>query len=268
MVGRDLKDVFPPKAMHLREKVAFSISIKFLGKDKLISFCVREGEVLGIGGLQGQGQIKLLEAIFGLESVEELSMTMNGEAFSISNQADAVKAKIALIPENRGEQGVFLGASVYENLASATLDSRSMLGFIKKRAEKSEVVRMVQELSIKINSDYQVASSLSGGNMQKLVIGKWLMGSPSVIILLEPTKGVDVGTKQQIYQIIRDLANRNTAVIIYTSDMLELIGVSDRVLVMSNSRFTAEYSGSDITEENIMKGAVSLFDINGDEIRS
>lgn len=268
MVGRDLKDVFPPKAEKVSDKEIFSMSVKYTSVSKPVSLSVKEGEVLGIGGLQGQGQIKLLQSAFGLEAAEELDIRIHGEGCSIENQSDAVKAKIALIPENRGDEGVFLGASVYENLASATLENRKKIGFIKRKEEQSDVSRMIDELAVKISTDLQSADSLSGGNMQKLVIGKWLLADPSVIILLEPTKGVDVGTKQQIYRIIRELANKKTAVIIYTSDMLELIGVSDRILVMNHNRFTAELTGDDITEEKIMKGAVAAVDIDGEEVRS
>ncbi len=268
MVGRDLQDVFPPKAARIGENVIFSMNVRYSAGAKPISFAVREGEVLGIGGLQGQGQIKLLQSIFGLETVEELSIEIHGEQRSAKNQADALGSKIALVPENRGDEGVFLGASVYENLAAATLDQRKKFGFIKKREEQKGVSRMIEELAVKISSQLQPANSLSGGNMQKLVFGKWILANPDVIILLEPTKGVDVGTKQQIYRIIRELANNNAAVIIYTSDMLELIGVSDRVMVMNHDAFTAELQGEEITEENIMKGAVSTVDINGEEVRS
>ncbi len=267
MVGRDLKEVFPPKAEKSNDKKIFSMSVKYLPESKPVSLSVNEGEVLGIGGLQGQGQIKLLQSIFGLEAVDELSVMIHGRKLNVRNQADAVRLKIALVPENRGEEGVFSGASVYENLAAATLDMRKKAGFIKKKQEKSDVDRMVKELAVKISSDLQPADSLSGGNMQKLVIGKWLLADPDVIILLEPTRGVDVGTKQQIYRIIRKLADEKAAVIIYTSDMLELIGVSDRVMVMNHNCFTAELQGDEITEENIMKGAVAAFDINGNEVR-
>ncbi len=268
MVGRDLKDIFPPKAEKLSENEIFSMSVKFNPEEKPVALNIQEGEVLGIGGLQGQGQIKLLQSMFGLEHVEELRILINGTERIIHNQSDAVKAGMALIPENRGEEGVFLGASVYENISAATLDKRKKMGFIKRNEEQAAVAKMVKELSVKISSEYQNAESLSGGNMQKLVLGKWLVGNPEVIILIEPTKGVDVGTKQQIYRIIREIAGKNTAVLMYTSDMLELIGVSDKVLVMNNCRFTAELTGAEITEENIMKAAVSVLDIDGDEVRA
>ncbi len=268
MVGRELKDIFPPKSDKKDTDDIFTMEVTYRDSERPISFSVKEGEVLGIGGLQGQGQIKLLQSIFGLEDTEDLKVSISGKPCSITNQADAVRSQIALIPENRGDEGIFLEASVYENLAAATLDKRKKFGFIKRNAEQQAVDSMVEELAVKISSQHQLACSLSGGNMQKLVIGKWLVGNPQVVILLEPTKGVDVGTKQQIYRIIRELANQGISVIIYTSDMIELIGVSDRVLVMNHSRFTTELTGNEITEERIMKGAVSTIDIDGVEVKS
>ena len=262
MVGRELKDVFPKKPDRYGKEI-LSVNVRYKDSSGTISFSVHAGEVLGIGGLQGQGQIKLLQSVFGLEAVDDLKIVLDGKELQVGNQVQAVKAGIALIPENRGDEGIFLDASVHENLAAATLDKRSKLGFINKREENHEVHEMVRELAIKIASPMQAAKSLSGGNMQKLVLGKWLIAEPRVVILLEPTKGVDVGTKQQIYRIIRSLADKNVAVVLYTSDMLELIGVSDRVMVMNQHSFTADLTGDDITEENIMKGAVNIKHSNG-----
>ncbi len=268
MVGRELKEIFPGKNDVNSHGNILNVEVQYRNSGKIRSFSVRKGEVLGIGGLQGQGQIKLLQPVFGLEQTELLRVIVNGEEKSIRNQQDAVKAGIALIPENRGDEGVFLISSVYENLASVTLDNHQRFGFIQSREETQAVEDVTGRLKIKYTSSRQPANSLSGGNMQKLVIGKWLIADPRVVILLEPTKGVDVGTKQQIYRIIRDLSNNNVAVVLYTSDMVELIGLSDRVLVMNNHSFTAELTGNEITEEKIMKGAVSTIDLDGQEVRA
>ena len=168
---------------------------------------------------------------------------------------------VALIPENRNEEGVHLILSVLENLAAATVDKRKNLGFIKKKEESKTTGQMIDRLSIKISSPRQLVQSLSGGNMQKVVLGKWLIFEPQVIVLLEPTKGVDVATKQQIYLLIRQLADQGVAVVLNTSDMLELIGLCDRVLIMNQGFITARLEGEQITEENIMKASVSQVDI-------
>ena len=168
-----------------------------------------------------------------------------------------MRAGIALIPENRNEEGVFLILPILENLAASTLDQRKNFGFIQKRPEKKAVEEIIEKLSIRTTSLHQLAQSLSGGNLQKLVLGKWLISDPKVMVMLEPTKGVDVATKQHIYRLIRDLAKHHVAVIVYTSDMLELIGLCDRVLVMNHGFLTANLEGGEISEENIMKGSVS-----------
>ena len=184
-----------------------------------------------------------------------------GTSVAARNPIQAIRSGIALVPENRNEEGVFPILSVLENLSASTIDQRKRAGFIRRMEERRAVSAMVDRLSIRIASQRQTAQSLSGGNMQKLVIGKWLMFDPRVVILLEPTKGVDVATKQQIYKLIRELAEREVAVIVKTSDMLELIGVCDRVLVMNQGRLTGCLDGAEITEENIMKASVSRMDI-------
>ncbi len=259
MVGRELKEIFPPKhQVDSQGKVVFSVNLQYSQGSRPIGFTAREGEVLGVGGLQGQGQIKMLESIFGLRKVKDLQVEIHGKPCEIGSQHDAIRNSMALIPENRIEEGVFLSMSVSENLSVVTMPDRAKRGVVNAKKETADVRAMVNELSVKIATPLQSASSLSGGNMQKLVLGKWLMADPSVVILLEPTKGVDVGTKQHIYSLIRNLAEKNVICILYTSDMLELIGMSDRVLVLNSDTITADLSGSEITEEHIMKAAVTV----------
>lgn len=266
MVGRKVSEIFPVKSGSSTDaQVLFSFDGVLEPSRTRVAFSVRKGEVLGFGGLQGQGQLELLQAIFGLGGCESLSLKIGGRPVAVRNPILAMRNGIALVPENRNEEGVFPILSVLENLCASTVDHRKRFGFIR-RAEESRVVReMVDRLSIRIASQRQPARSLSGGNMQKLVIGKWLMFDPRVVILLEPTKGVDVATKQQIYKLIRDLAERGVAVMVKTSDMLELIGVCDRVLVMNQGLLTGCLEGPAITEENIMKASVSSRDLVGAE---
>jgi ABC-type sugar transport system ATPase subunit len=258
MVGRDFSEIFPAKR-EMREEAppvfAFDGILKRSGKR--VAFSVRKGEVLGIGGLQGQGQLELLQSIFGLGGCESLKLKIGDRTVSAKNPIQAIRHGIALVPENRNEEGVFLILSVLENLSASTVHLRKRMGFIRWHKERSVVQAMVDRLSIRISSVKQAAQSLSGGNMQKLVIGKWLIFETRVIVLLEPTKGVDVATKQQIYRLIRELADRGVVVILNTSDMLELIGACDRVLVMNHGFLTACLEGAAIMEENIMKASVS-----------
>lgn len=262
MVGRKFSEIFPPKSQTTTlTDLLFAYDGTLQRSGKRIRFAAAQGEVLGIGGLQGQGQLEMLQSIFGLGGGVELTIRVQGKTVAISNPAQAMQAGIALIPENRGEEGVFLMLSVLENLTAPTLEQRQKHGFIQKQTEKTVVKQMVERLSIKIASTRQPAQSLSGGNMQKLVLGKWLLSEPRVMVMLEPTKGVDVASKQQIYCLIRELANNNVAVIVYTSDMLELIGVCDRVLVMNHGFLTGNLAGKELTEENIMKAALSQTNI-------
>jgi ABC-type sugar transport system ATPase subunit len=261
MVGRSFSEIFPPKPPMEPTEVIFSYSGVLKSSGKKVAFSVRKGEVLGVGGLQGQGQMEMLQSIFGLGECEDLELEIQGQRVTSRNPVQAMKVGIGLIPENRGEEGVFLILSALENLAAPTLERRDRFGWIRKRKERQEVSEIVDRLAIKISSLDQPAQSLSGGNMQKLVLGKWLIFEPKVMVMLEPTKGVDVSTKQQIYRLIRELADRGVAVVLNTSDMLELIGLCDRVLVMNHGFFTAELGRDEITEENIMKGSVSQADL-------
>jgi ribose transport system ATP-binding protein len=262
MVGRKMSEIFPAKhGTNPNAKVLLTFDGILRQSGKRIAFSVREGEVTGFGGLQGQGQIELLKSFFGMGGCDRLQLSINNSPVSVKNPIQAMRNGIAFIPENRNEEGVFLILSVLENLAANTVNRHSQIGFIKLKEENSIVQDMIERLSIQISSVHQAAQSLSGGNMQKLVIGKWLIFDPRVIVLVEPTKGVDIATKQQIYLLIRQLADRGVAVIVNTSDMLELIGMCDRVLIMNKGTITASLESEKITEENIMEASVSREDI-------
>ena len=267
MVGREFSEIFPAKSMEIKEEEIFSFEGVVKTSNKKVAFSLSKGEVLGVGGLQGQGQIDILESMFGLGGCEDLKIKILGRDAGVRDPFHAMKSGISLIPENRNEEGLFLILSVAENLVASTIDKRQTLGVIQKGKENGVVEDIVERLSIRIKSINQEAESLSGGNLQKLVLGKWLISDPRVIIMLEPTKGVDVATKQQIYRLIRELADNNVAVIVYTSDMLELIGVCDRVLIMNHGFLTAILKGDDITEENIMKASVRGIDILEAEVQ-
>lgn len=267
MVGRKIADIFPEKRKIEMDETMFSFKGILKEFHTSVAFSVSKGEVLGIGGLQGQGQIDFLRTIFGIGESEGNEVKIFDKELKIRNPFQAKKAGISLIPENRAEDGLFLTLNIIENLASATIDRRQRLGIIDKKEEYQVSEDVVRKLSLGIKSLSQTVQSLSGGNLQKIVLGKWLISKPRVIIMLEPTKGVDVATKQQIYILIRELSKNNdtAAIIIYTTDMLELIGICDRVLVMNRGFFTANLKGDEITEEKIMKAAVSDKDISETE---
>ena len=261
MVGRKFTEIFPEKAKIIKkEEKIFSFQGILKKYQKKIVFSVSRGEVLGVGGLQGQGQMDVLKSIFGLGGCKDVKIEIFGKEIKVKSPFQAMKAGISLIPENKNEEGVFLILSILENITAPTIDKRQTSGLIQKQAENKVVKDVVGKLSIKITSVDQIAQSLSGGNLQKLVLGKWLISEPKVIVMLEPTKGVDIATKQEIYRLIRELAENNIAVIVYTSEMIELIGECDRVLIMNHGFLTANLKDNEISEENIMKASVS--DIN------
>jgi len=258
MVGREFSEIFPSKAKEIsKEEKIFSFQGILKKSKKRVAFALSKGEVLGIGGLQGQGQIDLLKSIFGLGGCIRTEMTLFNKKIKVRNPMQAIRARISLIPEDRNGEGVFLILSILQNIAATTIDRRQSWGLVKRKREREVVENISSALSIKLVSFDQVAQSLSGGNLQKLVLAKWLLADPKVIVMLEPTKGVDVGTKQEIYRLIRGLAKKGVAVILYTSDMLELIGICDRVLIMNHGFFTANLEREKITEENIMRASVS-----------
>jgi len=261
MVGRKFTEIFPEKAKIIKkEEEIFSFQGILKKYQKKIVFSVSRGEVLGVGGLQGQGQMDVLKSIFGLGGCKDVKIEIFGQEIKVKSPFQAMKAGISLIPENKNEEGIFLILSILENIAAPTIDKRQTLGLIQKQVENKIIKGVVEKLSIRITSVDQIAQSLSGGNLQKLVLGKWLISEPKVIVMLEPTKGVDIATKQHIYKLIRELAENDIAVIVYTSDMLELIGECDRVLIMNHGFLTANLKENEIAEENIMKASVS--DIN------
>ncbi len=268
MVGRKFTEIFPEKAKIIKkEEEIFSFQGILKKYQKKIVFSVSRGEVLGVGGLQGQGQMDVLKSIFGLGGCKDVKIEIFGKEIKVKSPFQAMKAGISLIPENKNEEGIFLILSILENIAAPTIDKRQTLGLIQKQVENKIIKGVVEKLSIRITSVDQIAQSLSGGNLQKLVLGKWLISEPKVIVMLEPTKGVDIATKQHIYKLIRELAENDIAVIIYTSDMLELIGECDRVLIMNHGFLTANLKENEIAEENIMKASVSDINLSETEMK-
>ncbi len=258
MVGRELKDIFPP---HVKEKQKEKeiFTVKNLSVEKKVfdvSFSVYGGKILGIGGLEGQGQRTLLRALFGLESKETGDIYIHEKRVAVNSPQQAKRANIILIPDDRQTEGLFMLRPVRENISIATLEQRQHLGIIAKKEEEKTLQGIVSQLAIKITSLKQNLPSLSGGNLQKVVLAKWLIAHPKVILLLEPTKGVDVATKSQIYYLLRDLAQQNVAIIMYATDMLELIGLCDQVIIMYEGKVTKKLEGKEITEEAIMQAAV------------
>ena len=208
-----------------------------------------------MAGLRGQGQRELVRAIFGIDPIDKGEIYLEGKKIQINSPGDAIRAGIGFLSDDRKAEGLVLCRSIRENIALPTLKGRQVGGFIKRKEEKEAVNSQVKALDIRTTSIEQEAQFLSGGNQQKLIIAKWLLGNPRVIIFDEPTIGIDVGTKIEIYHRLRELAREGTGILIVSSDMIEIIGMSDRVLVMFEGEIVAEIPAEKISEEKIMAAA-------------
>ncbi len=263
MIGREYSHVFPPKPPLRGDSGSPALEIRNLSwMDRLrdISFHVRAGEIVGLGGLDGQGQRELLLALFGVLRGCAGQVLIGGQSESISSptQAKGERVGMALIPEDRKTEGLMLAMTVRENLTFASLDRISRGGFIDRAAEQQMIDEMIALLAIKTNGPDIAVGALSGGNQQKVVIAKWLMNRPRIILLNDPTRGIDVGTKQEIYQLLRRLADRGAAILFYSTDYDELIGCCDRVLVLYDGMIKRELNGDEITETALIASALNI----------
>lgn len=259
MVGRPLQNVFPPKAEQIKDAIIFearNISSSDALKD--ISFHLKRGEVLGIAGLQGHGQTELLNALSGLHTLKSGSIEVMGKEIKIKNAGQAIKEGIALVPGDRKKEGLMLILPTQHNLAICSLKKRMRMGFLKLKEEKKFAEQVKNSLNIKVYDMSNSVNSLSGGNQQKVVLGKELAIDPRIILFNDPTRGIDVEAKSDFYKIMRGLADKGIGVILFSSDMMEVIGMSDRVLVMYEGTVAAELKGGEIKEETIMRCAMGL----------
>lgn len=256
MVGRDLKQ-FYPKVYRSGTGGAAVLELRGLqyagGPDTPVSFAVRAGEILGMAGLVGAGRTELSEAIFGIRRLTAGDCLLDGSPLRVRSPEDAIAAGILLVPEDRRLHGLVVESSVGFNLSLPNLDRLGSLTGIRSRAEAQLHQTWIDRLRIRTPSAAQPVGLLSGGNQQKVVYGKWLARDPKVLILDEPTRGVDVGAKAEIYALIDELAGRGVAVWMITSDMEELLGMADRVIVMHEGRLAGELAGSSLTEEAVMR---------------
>ncbi len=259
MVGRTLQNIFPPHSEEKSDENIFEVkNVRVERKGDPINFSIRKGEILGIAGLQGQGQTELLNAISGIQPLYGGAVYINGRLCRIKNCRQAIKEGIALIPGDRKQEGLFLNLSIRHNLSLVSLNKLTRIGLISHRREKAFVQDTKEKMHIKMADMDAEVSSLSGGNQQKVVLGKELAIQPAVLLFNEPTRGIDVEAKREFYNIMRHLSDEGAAVVMSSSDLMEVIGVSDRVLVMYENSVSAILSGSQITEENIMRCAMGL----------
>ena len=262
MIGREYSNVFPPKPPQApsAEPILEVRGLSWTDRLNNISFKLRPGEILGLGGLDGQGQRELLLALFGVLRGTSGDILVDNKVRRLTGPRAAKSPDIgmALIPEDRKTEGLMLPMSVLENLSLANLSSISRAGVIDRAAERLTADKMIKLLAIKTASTDIPVGSLSGGNQQKVVIAKWLMGEPRIILLNDPTRGIDVGTKQEIYVLLRQLADAGAAIVLYSTDYDELIGCCDRVLVMYDGAIKSELAGVEITERALIGSALNI----------
>ncbi|MDO8681852.1 MAG: sugar ABC transporter ATP-binding protein, partial [Armatimonadota bacterium] len=252
MVGRELKEIIPKAAAEIADPILCVEGLKREGFLEDISFEVRRGEILGIAGLVGAGRTEVARAIFGADPIDAGKITLNGKIVNIRSPRDAIRLGIGLVTEDRKALGLVLGMVVRENISLANLGSLANFGFVNRRKEREVADKYISELMIKTPSTEQQVQNLSGGNQQKVVLAKWLFTQSKVLIFDEPTRGIDVGSKVEIYQLMNKLAQSGAGIIMISSELPEVLGMSDRILVMHEGRIAGELSREEATQEKIM----------------
>jgi ribose transport system ATP-binding protein len=257
MVGRGLSGTYPKRTAEPGKVV---LKVKDLRNDyiKNVSFELKKGEILGLGGLVGAGRTETVRAIFGADPLTGGEIFLNGKPIRIKSPKEAIKYGIGLIPEDRKRHGVLQGLSVKVNVTFACLPALSGRQWIENRKESGLVREQIRNLQIKTPSESQLVKNLSGGNQQKVVLAKWLATKCDVLIFDEPTRGIDVGAKQEIYKLMRSLAEQGKAIIMISSEMPELLGMSDRIMVMHEGQVKGELNPRDATQEAVLAMASDL----------
>jgi len=255
MVGRELGERFPDRTVTPGE-VCFKVeNLNVDERIKNINFEVRRGEILGVAGLMGAGRTEIMEGIFGVRKGVKGTLYIDGKKLSVKGPRESIKHGIGFVTEDRKGDGLVLELSVKENVILPNFSRVSSKGFLQKKREESFVDELIKKLSIKTAGRDQIVKSLSGGNQQKVVVGKWLGIEPKVLILDEPTRGVDVGAKKEIYEIMNELTEHGVAIIMVSSELPEILGMSDRIMVIHEGKITAIIDRKEATQEKIMVAA-------------
>ncbi|MDR4890062.1 sugar ABC transporter ATP-binding protein [Fredinandcohnia sp. QZ13] len=254
MVGREIVNAFPEKPVKTGNEEVL-LEVKKINNKQIhdIQFDLKKGEIIGIAGLVGSGRTEVVRALIGADEAQEKEVLINGQKVSIKNPTDALAHGIALIPESRKTQGLVLSQSIKNNISIPILkDLSNFLRIINKKKENEIVEQSIKDLLIKTPSSTQLVKNLSGGNQQKVVLAKWLNTDCKILIFDEPTRGIDIGAKEEIYKLMRKLADEGLSIIMISSELPEILGMSDRVLVMHKGRIKGELLGSDATSEKVM----------------
>jgi ribose transport system ATP-binding protein len=255
MVGRDISQFYQRQPHQPGEELLQVRDVRTSAYPRqAVSFSIRRGEVVGMAGLVGSGRSELLRSIFGIDQRLAGSVAVNGKTLPAESPRAAMEAGLALVPEDRKQQGLVVGMPVRENISLASLDRhRWWGGLVDASLERSACRLMISKLLIKTPHDRQLAKFLSGGNQQKIVIGKWLLREPKLLLLDEPTRGIDIGAKQEIYRLMEDFARQGMGILFVSSEMEEILGMSDRVLVMHEGQIRGELDKTQLSEEAIMR---------------
>ncbi len=255
MVGRKLTDMYPKKHFKIGKPVLEVKDFLVEGATEKVNFYIREGEILGVFGLLGSGRTKLFSAVFGAEKGEG-NILIAGKKVDIQSPSDALEAGIGMLPIERKKEGLVQTMSVNNNLLLSNYQAYEKMGLMQDRQMKKNAKKWVSAMSIRCTSGSQLTRNLSGGNQQKVVLGRLMEVKSKVLILNSPTRGIDVGAKVEIYNLMGELCSQGKSVIFITSELPELLGLSDRILVMCEGRFTGEFSREKVTQEDIMRAAV------------
>ncbi|WP_338826610.1 sugar ABC transporter ATP-binding protein [Neomoorella thermoacetica] len=259
MVGRELKQLFPKKESQIKDTILEVKNLSHKNKFRNISFSLRKGEILGIAGLMGAGRTEVMESIFGLRKLDEGEIIIKGKKVRIKSPEDAIKNKIAFLTEDRKRTGLFLKHSVKDNMLITSIKNYLKGGMIvDHKKTKSICKKYIEMLKIKTPNLEQVVEKLSGGNQQKILIAKWLLTEPEILILDEPTRGIDVGAKAEIHSLMSSLAQEGRAIIMISSELPEILGMSDRIIVMHEGKIAAELSRQEANQDLIMKYATGM----------
>lgn len=255
MVGREINNTFPNRPSWDDREEDILLEVKKLSNNdiKNVTFYLRKGEILGIAGLVGAGRTETVRALIGADATEEKEVYINRKKVDIKSPAEALDYGIGLIPESRKTQGLILGMTVKNNITLSILNKISgNYGFIDRKKEENTVIKSIQDLVIKTPSMRQNVKNLSGGNQQKVVLAKWLNTECKILIFDEPTRGIDVGAKEEIYKLMRNLADQGISIIMISSELPEILGMSDRVIVMYKGSVMSEIDGKEATSEKVM----------------
>lgn len=252
MVGRDIEDYYPDNTHEVKEVVFEANNLTIDGSFEDVSFKLHSGEILGFSGLIGAGRTEIMRAIFGLDKLDSGTMTLKGEPYNPKSPKEAIKKGLGFLTENRKEEGLIIDFSVRDNVTLPIVSDFTKGGLVSVDQEDEFVKLLIERLAVKTTGTEQPVKDLSGGNQQKLVLAKWIGARSQLLILDEPTRGVDVGAKREIYELMNELAERGVAILMVSSDLSEIIGVSDRVLVVHEGKISGEAIEDQINEEKIM----------------